>query len=255
MFSMKTERSVALVTGGSKGIGKACALAFAQAGVSVVVNYNRSAAAAEEVVKAVRGAGGEADAMGADVSDDTQVRGLMDAVQKRHGRLDYLINNAGWSTRVPHAEMEALTDEIWEKTLRTNLHGPFSCVRAAAALLRESPGGAIVNIASMAAIHGRGSSMVYAASKGGLLTMTRSLARVFAPAVRVNAVAPGLIRTGFAGWGEDQCVAVENITPLRRLPTVEDIAETALFLAMKARSITGETVWVDGGFSRLGAGA
>lgn len=250
---MKPERRVALITGASKGIGRACALAFAEDGASVAVNYHQSKAAAEDVVETIRQAGGDAEAIAADVSDDVQIRALISSVEKRFGQLDYLINNAGWSTRVPHENFDDLTDEIWDRTLRTNLHGPFSCVRAAAPLLKKSPRGSIVNIASMAAIHGRGSSMVYAASKGGLLTMTRSLARALAPGVRVNSVAPGLIRTGFAGWGEDQCAYVENLTPLRRLPTVEDIAETTLFLAAKARGITGETIWVDGGFTRLGA--
>lgn len=253
MFSMEPERRVALITGASRGIGRACALAFARDGAAVAVNYNQSPEAAGEVVELIRRQGGHAESIAADVSGDAPVRALMAEVEKRFGRLDYLVNNAGWSTRIPHENLEELTDEIWDKTLRTNLHGPFYCVRAAAPLLRKNPGSAIVNIASMAAIHGRGSSMVYAASKGGLLTMTRSLARVLAPHVRVNSVAPGLIRTGFAGWGEDQCAHVEGITPLRRLPTVDDIAGATLFLA-KAHGITGETIWVDGGFTRLGIG-
>lgn len=253
MTLMNSGDRVALITGASKGIGRACALAFARQGVSVAVNYNHSAEAAGEVAESIRREGGRAEAIRADASDENQIHTLIAEVGARFGRLDYLINNAGWSTRVVHEDLEGLTEEIWDRTLRTNLFGPFACVRAAAPLLRRSPDAAIVNIASMAAMHGRGSSMVYAASKGGLVTMTMSLARALGPAVRVNAVAPGLIRTGFAGWGEDQCQMVEKITPLRRLATVEDIAAAAWFLAT-ARGITGETIWVDGGFTRLGAG-
>jgi len=250
--SMKLKNRVALVTGASRGIGRACALAFAREGATVVVNYNQSGEAARAVVDAILQKGGTAVAMAADVSDDAQVRGLIQGIEGKFGRLDYLINNAGWSTRIAHEKFEELTDEVWERTLQTNLHGPFYCVRAASQLLKRNEGAAIVNISSMAAATGRGSSMAYAAAKAGLVTLTISLARVLAPLIRVNSVAPGLIRTGFAGWGEDQCAYVEKATPLQRLATVEDIAEASLFLASNALGITGETLWVDGGITRLG---
>jgi 3-oxoacyl-[acyl-carrier protein] reductase len=249
---MNLNNRVALVTGASRGIGRACALAFAREGASVAVNYHSSPDAAHEVVELIRKQGGKAVALAADASNDAAVRGLVKAVEEQFGRLDYLVNNAGWSTRIPHEKLEDLTDEIWDRTLSTNLHGPFYCVRAAAPLLRRNPGSAIVNISSMAGIAGHGSSMVYAASKGGLITMTVSLARALAPEIRVNSVAPGLIRTGFAGWGEDQCARVESVTPLKRLATVEDIAEAALFLSSSALGMTGETLCIDAGITRLG---
>jgi 3-oxoacyl-[acyl-carrier protein] reductase len=176
----------------------------------------------------------------------------MNAAVTEFGRLDYLINNAGWSQRVPHAEMDKLTDEIWDHVFDTNLRGAFYCVRAAAPLLKKQPGAAIVNIASVAALLGMGSSMAYAASKGGMVTLTKSLARALAPDIRVNAVLPGFIRTRFAGWTEDAFSSAEKVTPLRKLATVDDVADAAVFFCAHALGTTGETLVVDGGSAALG---
>ena len=176
----------------------------------------------------------------------------MSAAESEFGRLDFLVNNAGWSTRIPHRHFEDLTDEIWDRTLDTNLRGMFYCVRAAVPLLEKRDGAAIVNIASVAALTGQGSSMVYAASKAGMVTMTKSLARALAPKIRVNAVLPGFVRTRFAGWPQKAFEDAEKITPLRRLATVEDIADAVLFFAVHAMGTTGETLVVDGGMSTLG---
>jgi len=252
MTDRKLDGKVALVTGGATGIGRAAALALAEAGAAVVVNYRVSRDAAESLAAVIAALGGRAFPMIADVSGDAQVRAMMERVEAECGGLDILVNNAGWSTRVPHEKTEDLTDAIWDRTLSTNLKGPFYCIRAAAPLLRKRPGASVVNVASMAAITGRGSSLAYAAAKAGLVTMTRSLARALAPEIRVNAVLPGLIRTGFAGWGEDQCEAVEKATPLRRLATVEDIGAAILFLASEGLAMTGETMRMDGGLTVLG---
>ncbi len=250
---MKLQDRVALVTGAGTGIGRGIAEAFGRAGLKVVVNYSRSRDAAEEVVRDVRAAGGEAIAIGASVSDDREVRAMMEQIAREFGRLDILINNAGWSTRIPHDRLEDLTDEVWNRTFDTNLRGAFYCVRAAVPLLQKQEGAAIVNIASVAGITGLGSSMAYAASKGAMITMTKSLARALAPAIRVNAIAPGFVRTRFADWPSSAFDDGEAMTPLKRLATVEEIAALALHLAVEAKSITGETIAVDGGVAELGA--
>jgi 3-oxoacyl-[acyl-carrier protein] reductase len=187
----------------------------------------------------------------ADVSNDNQVRSMLDRVGQEFGRLDVLVNNAGWSTRIPHDKLEELTDEIWDRTLNTNLRGFFYCVRAALPLLRKQPGSSIVNVASVAGLTGMGSSIAYAASKGAVLTLTKSLARALAPAIRVNAVAPGFVRTRFANWPSSAFDEGERTTPLERLATTDDVADAILYLA-GATALTGESIVVDGGTAQLG---
>ena len=249
---MKLKDRVAVVTGAGTGMGRAIAELFAEQGARVVVNYSQSRDAAEEKVAGIRARGGTAFAMQADVSKRDQAEALVAATEREYGRIDYLINNAGWSTRIPHTQMDELTDEVWDKTFNTNLRGAFYCVRAATPLLQKQGGAAIVNIASVAALMGMGSSMAYAASKGGMVTMTRSLARALAPGVRVNAVLPGFVRTRFAGWPDSAFDSAEKITPLRRLATVEDVAHATLFFCAYAMGTTGETLVVDGGMAPLG---
>lgn len=250
---MKLQDRVALVTGAGTGIGRGIAEAFARQGVKVAVNYSRSRDAAEEVVRDIRSTGGTAIAIGASVANDQEVRGMVDQIAREFGRLDILVNNAGWSTRIPHDRLEDLTDEVWNRTFDTNLRGAFYCVRAAVPLLRQQEGGAIVNIASVAGMTGLGSSIAYAASKGAMITLTKSLARALAPGIRVNAIAPGFVRTRFADWPSSAFDEGEAMTPLKRLATVEEIAALALHLAVDAKSITGETIAVDGGVAELGA--
>jgi len=249
---MKLQDRAALVTGAGTGIGRAIAETFAREGAKVAVNYSRSRDAAEEVVGGIRASGGTAIAVQADVSQSSEVTAMVERVNAEFGRLDVLINNAGWSTRIPHANLDDLTDEIWEHTFNTNLRGSFYCVRAVVPFMRKNAGGSIVNIASVAGITGMGSSMAYAASKGGMITLTKSLARALAPDIRVNAIAPGFVRTRFANWPASAFDHGESVTPLQRLATGEEIAELALHLASDANSITGETIVVDGGLTSLG---
>jgi 3-oxoacyl-[acyl-carrier protein] reductase len=249
---MSIKDRVAVVTGGGTGIGRGISELFARQGVRVVVNYSRSRDDAEATVKTIRDAGGVAIAIAADISKQTGANDLMAASEREFGRIDFLINNAGWSQRVPHQQMDDLTDEIWNHVFETNLHGAFYCVRAATPYLKKQSGAAIVNIASVAALMGQGSSMAYAASKGAMVTLTKSLARALAPDIRVNAVLPGFIRTRFAGWPDSAFDEAEKITPLRKLGRPEDVAEATLFFAAHAMATTGETIVVDGGSSTLG---
>ena len=249
---MKLQGRVAIVTGAGTGIGRAIAELFAQEGARVAVNYSRSKEAAEEVVAGIRAAGGTALTIGADVSDAAEVDSMVDRVNHEFGRLDILVNNAGWSTRIPHDQLDSLTDEIWNRTFDTNLRGAFYAIRTAVPLLREQAGASIVNIASVAGMTGMGSSISYAASKGAMITMTKSLARALAPQIRVNAIAPGFVRTSFANWPQAAFDQGQAMTPLKRLATVEEIAALALYLAADAGSMTGETIVVDGGLTELG---
>jgi 3-oxoacyl-[acyl-carrier protein] reductase len=251
---MTLEGRVALITGAGTGIGRAIAERFAHAGAMVAVNYRSSRDPADNLVSQIRSTGGVAISIQADVSSDVEVQAMLAQVAREFGRLDVLVNNAGWSTRVPHRDLDQLSDDIWDKTFDINLRGVFYCIRAAVPLLRKQPAAAIVNIASVAGSTGVGSSIAYAAAKAGVLTMTKSLARALAPEIRVNAISPGLIRTQFAGRPafDSTFQAEEGVTPLQRLATVAECAEAAFFLASAATAVTGQTILVDGGLCALG---
>ena len=252
---MTLQGKAALVTGAATGIGRAIAERFAREGALVAVNFRSSRAAAEQLAAEIQAAGGSAIPVAADVSVESEVRVMIDQIERKFGRLDVLVNNAGWSTRVPHRKLDDLTDQVWDTTFDVNLRGLFYCVRAAVPLLRNQSGAAIVNVASVAGSTGVGSSMAYAAAKAGVLTLTKSLARVLAPEIRVNAISPGLIRTHFAGRpdSDSDFVTEEAATPLKRLATVDECAEVALFLASSATAVTGQTILVDGGLYVLGS--
>jgi 3-oxoacyl-[acyl-carrier protein] reductase len=234
-------------------MGRAIAELFAAEGAKVAVNYRASRKEAEEVVAAIQSRGAEAMTLKADVSVDAEARAMAAAVEKAWGALHILVNNAGWSQVTPHERLEDLTDEIWDRTMNTNVRGVFYATRAAVPLMRKSGGGAVINNASASAWHAQGSSIVYSASKAAVVNMTKSLARALAPAIRVNALAPGLVHTRFAGWPESAFERGRKNSPLGRIATPEEVARVALFLAADATAVTGETILIDAGQTRLGA--
>jgi 3-oxoacyl-[acyl-carrier protein] reductase len=235
---------VALITGGGTGIGRAIALALAERGADVAVNYSRSRDDAEGTAGAIRELGRRGLAVRADVSQDRQVSEMVDRVVREWGRLDILVNNAGTTQFVDHKNLGGLTDEVWDGILSVNVKGPFFCSRAAARVMTE---GKIINIGSVAGVRGVGSSIAYAASKGALHTMTLSLARALAPRITVNAIAPGLIETRWHTGREVQIAKLLESIPVRRIGRPEDIAHIAVALATSENFLTGQIIIVDGG--------
>jgi 3-oxoacyl-[acyl-carrier protein] reductase len=242
-----SSKKVALITGGGTGVGRAAALQLAARGYHVAVNYARSRDEAESCAAAARERGVRAVAIACDVSNDAQVRALLDQCRREFGRLDVVVNNAGMTHFVPHAELEQMTEARWDEILAVNLKGPFFVCRAAIPVMKAGGGGAIVNVASVAGIAGSGSSIAYAASKGGLITVTKSLAKAFAPEIRVNAVCPGPIISRWLEGHEDMVDAAIKLTPLKRASTTDDIADVITVLACDAGMMTGQAVVVDGG--------
>ncbi|HHU86960.1 MAG TPA: 3-oxoacyl-[acyl-carrier-protein] reductase [Peptococcaceae bacterium] len=240
---------VAIITGGSRGIGRAIALTLAQKGAAVVVNYAASAGAAADVVDSIRSRGGRAIACKADVSDSGEAAGLVKEAQTQFGRVDILVNNAGV---IRDNLILRLKDEDWETVLGINLKGAFNCARAAARGMLKNQYGRIVNISSVSGIIGNTGQVNYCASKAGLLGLTKALAKELGSRnITVNAVAPGFITTEMtAGLPEDIKEKMLAQIPLRRFGGPEEIAELVAFLASDAAAyITGQTITVDGGMT------
>lgn len=245
---MQTETSrVALVTGAATGIGRSVALQLAQRGFDVVINYSRSATEAHETATAVQKLGRRALVHACDVKDDTAVRGMVKHCADEFGGLDVLVNNAATTRFIAHKDLDALTESIWDEILAVNVKGAFFCSRAAMPYLQLRPGSTIVNVASVAGVRGAGSSIAYAASKGALITLTKSFAAAFAPAVRVNAVCPGPVDTRWLAPYPEAMAASVAATPLQRASTPDEIAQVVVFLALDATMMTGQAVVVDGG--------
>jgi 3-oxoacyl-[acyl-carrier protein] reductase len=245
---MKLKEKVALVTGASRGLGKAIALYLAEEGAQVVVNYAKSVAKADEVVNAIRSSGGTALAMQADVSCWQEVEKMVDTIYEKCGRIDILVNNAG----VTRDELlMALEEEDWNTVIATNLGGLFHCTKAVAKYMVVQKSGRIINISSVAGEKGGRGQSNYAASKGGVNAFTRSIAMELAPKnITVNAVAPGVVETEMSSTvirrAKDYIL---NAVALKRLGQPVEIAKVVAFLASDDSSyITGEIIRVDGGF-------
>jgi 3-oxoacyl-[acyl-carrier protein] reductase len=242
---MPTNR-VAIVTGSAAGIGRATAWRLAERGYAVAVNYSKSQAEAEETADGVRSRGAGVAVIRADVGDEAAVRAMVERTVAELGGLDVLVNNAATTRFIPHDDLEAASGEVWAEIFRVNVFGLFAACRAVMPHLKARSGN-IVNVASVAGLAGSGSSIPYAASKGAVLTMTRSLARAFAPAVRVNAVAPGPVLTRWLADHADMVEAALRQTPMARAATPDDIAAAILYLADETTLTTGQVLVVDGG--------
>ena len=249
---MEVEGRGALITGGGTGVGRATALDLARRGCSVAVNYSRSADEAEQTAADARALGVRALAVQADVADDAQCRSLVATAVAELGRLDALVQSAGVTVFVPHADLDKVQAQDWEHLMAVNVVGAFQCARAARGPLEAAGDGEIVNVSSVAGIAGVGSSIPYCASKAALNNLTLTLARALAPKIRVNAVAPGFITGRWLAGGLGDAYdaikgAMEARAPLGRVCDPEDVATAILSLITGSDLVTGQIVAVDGG--------
>jgi len=243
---LNLEGKTALVTGASRGIGRTTAIYLARAGAAVVINYSSNREAAEEVKKLIVDEGGRAEIIQADVADYNQCENLVQCTIDHFKRIDILINNAGITRDNILVRMKA---EEWQDVIDTNLNGVYNCCRAVLRpLLKQKSGGRIINVASVAGIHGNTGQANYAAAKGGVIAFTKTLAKELGSRnIAVNAVAPGFIETEMTDQLSEQVreQVLEQIA-LRRLGKPEDVAEVILFLASSSGYVTGQVIPVDG---------
>lgn len=243
---MKLQNKVAIVTGSSRGIGRATAILFAKEGAKVVVNFINEKKKAEEVVNAI----GKQNSLlvQADVATEAGVKRLVRETMKRFGRIDILVNNAGAIFRPGDWKSDLAT---WQKTIDTNLASAWLMIREVAPLMQKQKSGTIVNLTSVYGILGAAPVLAYTSAKGGLITLTKSFAKELAPYIRVNAIAPSNVMTDMTrGAGPALIEQFRRETPLQRIAEPEEIARAVLFLAFDESSyITGHTLVVDGGYS------
>ncbi len=243
---MNLKNKVALVTGGGTGIGRATCLELAERGAVVVVNYSRSQTDAEETVQIINDKGGRAIAVRADVSQNEEVKDMVDIIVQQFETVDLLVNNAGITKHIPFDDLEAVTDQVWDELYDVNVKGMFHCARAVAPYMKKNKQGAIVNIGSIAGQTGLGSSLPYAVSKAAVHGLTKSLARALAPEIRVCCIAPGAVQTRWwAGKEEDMKRLAPNVL-LQRISSSEDIAQM-ICASLEQESMTGQIITVDSG--------
>ena len=250
---MSQDRKAALVTGASTGIGRAAAVALAEAGFDVAINYSSSEQAARETASQAKAKGAKTLLAQCDVADDSGVRAMLTQVEREFGRLDALVNNAGITSKVPPKDFEAMTAEEWDRVYAVNVRGVFQVTRAAVAMLKKSRG-SIVNTASIVGLRPGPQPLPYASSKAAVINLTRLLALNLAPDIRVNAIAPGWME---GDWMErmlgdryaDLMARRAKQTPLGRCATAEDVAEVIVNLITSNRFVNGEVIVIDGGYA------
>ena len=246
-------KKVCVVTGSSSGIGAATVRLYARNGWNVVVNYSRDAAPAEAVAQECRALGADVLVIQADIAQDESARRMAAAVAAKWGRADVLVNNAGFTKFVPLKDLEGLQADDFQRIYAVNVIGTYQMTRAFVPLLQKHPVTGVVNISSIASMLGSGSSIAYMASKGAVNAMTVGLARALGPAIRVNAIAPGLVETPWLQNGlgaEGYATAVNAYKARATLEAIiqpEDVAEAAWWLGAGAAKTTGEVLVVDGG--------
>jgi 3-oxoacyl-[acyl-carrier protein] reductase len=250
---MTQNRRVALITGAATGIGRATAVALAEASFDVVINYSRNESAARETAKLAQDKGAKTLLFRADVSNDPLVRKMLAAVEQEFGRLDALVNNAGTTTEVKPHDFDSLTAEEWDRIFAVNVRGVFQVTRAAVPMLKKA-GGSVVNTASIVGLRPGPQPLPYAASKAAVISLTKLLALNLGPEIRVNAVAPGwmegdwMVRMLKDKYDDLMARRAKN-TPLRRCVTAADVAEVIVNLITSNRLVNGEVVVVDGGYA------
>tara|TARA_B100001013_G_scaffold290821_1_gene190682 strand:- start:16 stop:804 length:789 start_codon:yes stop_codon:yes gene_type:complete len=247
------KEKVAIVTGSATGVGAATAVILAQKGCNVVINYTRSKEEAMATAQLVEQHNVESLVFQADVSNDDDCQSMVEATIKKWGKIDYLVNNAGKTKFNPFENLEGLSSEDFLDIYSVNVVGPYQMIKAVVPYMKKQGGGAIVNDSSLAGINGVGSSIAYVTSKAALNMMTKSLAHVLGPEIRINTVAPGPIKTRWlkGGMGDEAYSALieqaEKELPLRQVATPEDVAETLVWFLEGAKLITGEVLIVDSG--------
>ncbi len=243
------EGQVGVVTGGSRGIGRAISLALAREGCRVVINYHSNADAARQVVQEIEALGGQALAVQGDVSRAQEAQALIERALEAFGTLDILVNNAG-ITR--DGLLMRMSEEDWDAVLDTNLKGAYHCIKAAQRTLLRKRAGRIIQISSVSGLRGNAGQANYAAAKAGLIGLTKAMARELAPrGITVNAVAPGFIESDMTRvLGGEMVAQAQAQIPLQRLGCPEDVAAAVVFLASpQAAYITGQVLCVDGGLA------
>lgn len=248
-YPISLQQKVVLIIGGSGGIGAATAKCFAAEGARVIVTHRADVAKAEAAAELIKSLAGDGHAVyPADIAHTKTLLDLREALVSKYGRLDILVNTAGFTKPVPHPDLETLSDELIDEMFAVNWRGQFAAVRTFAPMLKASGDGLIVSVSSIAGTTGAGSSIAYCATKAGIDVMTKSLARALAPEIRVLGVSPGVVDTGFVpGRGADFNAKTSATTPLKRIASADDVAYAILACATHLGFSTGSNIVVDGG--------
>ena len=245
---MRLKNKVAIVTGASGGIGKNIAHKFAKEGANIVINYFNSEQEANKTVKSIKEIGNEAIALKADISNEEEVKRLVNKTLEKFNKIDVLINNAGISERISYQE---ITGNKWDELMNVNLKGYFLCSKEVGEIMKKQESGKIINISSVTGLRPRALGLHYNISKAGCIMLTKCFALALAPYVQVNSIAPGFIQAGMNQYRDETYLSrVKNETPLNRLGQPDDVAKACIFLSTEESSfITGQLIVVDGGRS------